>query len=131
MSDTTISTKDPTAAERARRYRARQKEHQLSVCDSNTALSTDGTEAIVPHTARVTVLAPERHDGVTASRLVAATVALLGAILAGVGIYLNASFLFAFGRSNEAGLLLATLGLVIDGLTLVMPSAAALLWTRG
>jgi hypothetical protein len=47
----------------------RQKELQLTSCDSNLVVSEPATgDALVPHTARVTLLAPERH-GVTAPRL--------------------------------------------------------------
>jgi hypothetical protein len=72
---------------------------------------------------------PGRHPALHFGDAVA--VALLAMILAGVGICLNASFLFAFGRTTDAGVLLAALGLTIDGLTLVLPSAVTVLWAHG
>ncbi len=50
--------------------------------------------------------------------------------LGGVGLVLNAGFAASFGRSAEAGALLATLGVVIDVLTLTLPSASVMLWQR-
>jgi hypothetical protein len=79
-------------------------------------------------TPSVTVLPAGRS---VAPRVVAVAVALLAIILVIVGFYVNSAFLLAFGRSTEAGLLLAALGLTIDGLTLVLPSAVTLLWMQG
>lgn len=62
--------------------------------------------------------------------LLAATVVLLGLTMAAVGLYLNASFLWSFGRTSETGAVLVVIGLVTDGLTLVLPCVTAGLWAR-
>ena len=58
------------------------------------------------------------------------SVFLLGVSAALVGLGLNTSFLWSFGRTPEAGVLLASIGLVIDGATLILPSAVAGLFSR-
>jgi hypothetical protein len=55
---------------------------------------------------------------------------LLGVAATAVGLYINASFLWKFGRSSEASVLLAVIGLVTDGLTVTLPSVAVGLWLR-
>jgi hypothetical protein len=55
---------------------------------------------------------------------------LLGLAATAVGLYVNASFLWKFGRSSEASLLLAIIGLVTDGMTVTLPSVAVGLWLR-
>jgi hypothetical protein len=71
-----------------------------------------------------------RRDGVP-SRVLAATVFGLGLLTAAVGLYLNASFLWKFGRTSEAGLVFAVVGLVTDTITLVLPATVMVLWQRG
>src|SRR5262245_44890171 len=133
-----VTQTDPTAAERARRYRARKRESRAlaPVPDAPVAafkaitVPKPSRLAVATSAARVTPLPPESRISVMHG-VVAIAVAGLGAVLAAVGIYLNSSFLFSFGRSTDAGILLAALGLVIDGVTLVLPSATALLWRDG
>ena len=55
---------------------------------------------------------------------------LLGLVTAGVGLWLNASFLWAFGRTSEAGVTLAVIGGITDGATLVLPPTLVGLWAR-
>ena len=75
----------------------------------------------------MTVL-PARRS--VAPRVVAVAIAILATILVTVRFYVNSAFLFAFGHSSDAGFLLAALGISIDGLTLVLPSAVTQLWTQ-
>jgi hypothetical protein len=48
--------------------------------------------------------------------------------MAGVGLVMNARFAASFGQTLEASALLAAIGLAIDVLAIVMPTAAAQLW---
>lgn len=63
-------------------------------------------------------------------KLLADAVLVVGGLAALVGLGLNASFLWSLGRTPEAGVLLASIGLVIDGATLVLPSVVAGLFAR-
>ncbi|MBV8752747.1 MAG: hypothetical protein JO328_07800 [Hyphomicrobiales bacterium] len=49
---------------------------------------------------------------------------------AAVGLYLNASFLWKFGRTSESGVVFAVVGLVTDTITLVLPATVMVLWQR-
>jgi len=64
------------------------------------------------------------------SMLLAGLAFLLGIAATAVGLYINASFLWKFGRSSEASLLLAVIGFVTDGMTVTLPSVAVGLWLR-
>jgi hypothetical protein len=71
--------------------------------------------------------APPQRRG--AGRIVLALVLGLSAIgLAVVGLTVNTRFAASFGQTAEAALLLAAIGLTIDLLAIVLPSAAAQLW---
>jgi hypothetical protein len=63
-------------------------------------------------------------------RLLAVAVFALGLVTAVVGLYLNASFLWKFGRTSEAGLVLAVVGLVTDTIALVLPATVMVLWQQ-
>jgi hypothetical protein len=70
--------------------------------------------------------APSRRG---AGRIILALVLGLAAIaLAVVGLAVNTRFAASLGQSAEAALLLAAIGLTIDLLAIVLPSAAAQLW---
>jgi hypothetical protein len=62
--------------------------------------------------------------------LLVAVVFLLGLGVAATGLWLNTSFWHAFGRSAEAGYVLAAIGLAMDGMTLLLPTVVASLWAR-
>jgi len=47
-----------------------------------------------------------------------------------VGLIMNARFAASFGQSVEAAVLLATIGLAVDMLAVVLPTVAAQLWQR-
>src|SRR5262249_7873249 len=65
----------------------------------------------------------------TAGRIVLAAMLGLAALgLAVIGLTVNTRFAASFGQTAEAALLLASLGLAIDLLAIVLPSAAAQLW---
>jgi len=75
-------------------------------------------------------IAPPRRAG--AGRIVlAATLGLAALGLAVIGLTVNTRFAASFGQTAEAALLLASLGLAIDLLAIVLPSAAAQLWRDG
>src|SRR5215471_19030874 len=59
---------------------------------------------------------PARHA--VPPRTLAVAVFALGLVTAAVGLYLNASFLWKFGRTSEAGLVLGVVGFATDGVTL-------------
>lgn len=72
------------------------------------------------------VATPYRHS---AGRILLAVVLGLAAIgLAVVGLTVNTRFAASFGQTAEAAMLLAAIGLTIDLLAIVLPSAAAQLW---
>lgn len=50
--------------------------------------------------------------------------------LTAVGLVMNARFAASFGQSAEAAALLAAIGLAVDLLAVVLPSAGVLLWQR-
>jgi hypothetical protein len=63
--------------------------------------------------------------------LVTAIVLLSTAVgLTIVGLIMNARFAASFGQSVEAAILLATIGLAVDMLAVVLPTVAAQLWHR-
>lgn len=69
---------------------------------------------------------PQRRG---AGRILLALVLGLAAIgLAVVGLTVNTRFAASFGQTAEAAVLLAAIGLTIDLLAIVLPSAAAQLW---
>src|SRR5437016_5270726 len=47
-----------------------------------------------------------------------------------VGLIMNARFAASFGQTVEAAVLLATIGLAVDMLAVVLPTVAAQLWQR-
>jgi hypothetical protein len=51
-------------------------------------------------------------------------------VAAAVGLGLNVSFLWSFGRTFQAGVIFASIGLVIDGATLILPSVVGGLFAR-
>jgi hypothetical protein len=75
-------------------------------------------------------LEPERHVAVEhhGSRLAGILLAGTALILAGVGLATNAQFAASLGQTPVASSLLAALGLAIDGLALILPSVATVLW---
>src|SRR5262245_40267322 len=65
----------------------------------------------------------------SAGRVLLALVLFIAAVgLAVVGLTVNTRFAASFGQTAEAALLLAAIGLTIDLLAIVLPSAAAQLW---
>jgi hypothetical protein len=137
MAKTSKAPKDPTAAQRARRYRARKREQRHALASVNRDLATvtaadrrplaasDRDACVTPSVTSAPVTVPT-----TRPVLLAVPVVLLGLITAAVGLYLNASFLWSFGRTSEAGAVLAVIGLVTDAATLVLPCVTAGLWAR-
>jgi hypothetical protein len=57
-----------------------------------------------------------------------ALLAATALILAGVGLATNAQFVASLGQTLAASTLLAALGLAIDGLALLLPCVAGVLW---
>lgn len=93
-----------------------------AVDDHPSALHRDRGPAI-----EVTSVAPTSARG--AGRIVLALVLGLVAIgLTVVGLTVNTRFAASFGQTAEAAALLAAIGLTIDLLAIVLPSAAAQLW---
>jgi hypothetical protein len=139
MAKTSKAPKDPTAAQRARRYRARKREqrHALASVNRDVTTVTAGQPAALPQAAidRDACVTPSVTSAsvtvpTTRPALLAVPVSLLGLITAAVGMYLNATFLWSFGRTSEAGAVLAVIGLVTDAATLVLPCVTTGLWAR-
>jgi hypothetical protein len=87
----------------------------------------------VPNVAANVAPAATPAASVTASpwpRISGAILAATALGLAGVGLILNARFAASFGQTAEAATLLAAIGLAIDMLAVVLPTAAAQLWRR-
>src|ERR1700722_8851290 len=72
---------------------------------------------------------PDRHDGhPEGSRVASVLLAGTALILAGVGLLTNAQFAASLGQTPVSSTLLAALGFAIDGLALILPSVAGVLW---
>jgi hypothetical protein len=106
---------------------------------------TNRNTAIVPTTSAkpAAAVAPQRQDRAppveyapvtcpprrSAARIMLACALLITALaLTVIGLTVNTRFAASFGQTAEAALLLAALGLAIDLLAIVLPSAAAQLW---
>jgi hypothetical protein len=68
---------------------------------------------------------PVPHEG---SRIAGVLLAGTALILAGVGLLTNAQFAASLGQTPVASTLLAALGFAIDGLALILPCVAGVLW---
>jgi hypothetical protein len=62
------------------------------------------------------------------SRIAGALLAATALVLAGVGLATNAQFAASLGQTRAAATLLAALGVAIDGLALILPCVAGVLW---
>ena len=72
---------------------------------------------------------PDRHDGhPEGSRVAGVLLAGTALILAGVGLLTNAQFAASLGQTPVSSTLLAALGFAIDGLALILPCVAGVLW---
>jgi hypothetical protein len=107
--------KDRTAAKRQRRYRQRRKRN-ASAAPIITAMSQPTVTASVT---------PAVTEG---SRVAGILLAATALILAGVGLATNAQFAASLGQTPAAATLLAALGVAIDGLALILPCVAGVLW---
>jgi len=106
------------SAKRARAKRPRKEATPAQISAANDSI------AVLPVARQV----PRRDPA--PSRVLAVTVFGIGLLTAAVGLYLNASFLWKFGRTSEAGLVLAIVGLVTDTVTLVLPATVMALWQQ-
>ena len=111
-----------TGAKRARATRSRRR-RPAPPATPETAAATDVIARFDP------VIRPAVREAVP-PRVLAAAVFALGLVTAAVGLYLNASFLWKFGRTSESGLVLAVVGLVTDTITLVLPATVMVLWQQ-
>lgn len=134
MIDATISIKDPTAAERARRYRARKRE----VAQNNLPAVRDQTSV----TAGADPVTPSRPDSVTVTaaypqpihrpvaRWTAGAVFLvaIAVAIATLALFVNGQTGWHFGTTPFAAVTFAGLSLAADLLAVVLPTTAAALW---
>jgi hypothetical protein len=111
-------------AKRARATRARPR--RPSSVPTATPQPEAATEAL---THSHPVIRPAAR-GAVPPHVLAVAVFALGVVTAAVGLYLNASFLWKFGRTSESGLVLAVVGLVTDTITLVLPATVMVLWQQ-
>jgi hypothetical protein len=72
------------------------------------------------------MVADSKYD--LATTLSASVLIALALVLAGVGLSINASFATSLGKTPEAAILMAALGIVADGLALILPTVACQLW---
>jgi hypothetical protein len=78
---------------------------------------------------REPVVTPDRHDGhPEGSRVAGILLAGTALILAGVGLLTNAQFAASLGQTPVSSTLLAALGFAIDGLALILPCVAGVMW---
>ena len=115
----TTTKRDPTSAERARRYRAR-KRALVTVTHRDVTPSTEAIEA------RVTVMPPRRQVSWSAALLV--FIALATAALA---LVINGQSGWRYGTTPLAAVTFAGLALAADLLAIVLPAAAVALWHSG
>jgi hypothetical protein len=117
-------SKSRASAKRPRATRARRRRPSAPAAAApETAVATEATARSAP------VIHPVSRDAVP-SRLLAVAVFAVGLVTAAVGLYLNASFLWKFGRTSESGVVFAVVGLVTDTITLVLPATVMVLWQR-
>jgi hypothetical protein len=114
----------PSSAKRTRATRSRRRRPSAPpTARPETAAATD---AIARSDA---VIRPVVRDAAP-SRVLAGAVFAVGLVTAAVGLYLNASFLWKFGRTSESGVIFAVIGLVTDTITLVLPATVMVLWQK-
>src|SRR5262249_28915735 len=105
------------------RPRRRRPTSPSPVATAEKSAATDAISRAQPSThSTAPVAAP--------SRLLTVAVFALGLVTAAAGLYLNASFLWKFGRTSESGLVFAVVGLVTDTITLVLPATVMVLWQQ-
>jgi len=114
----------PRSAKRLRGDRPRRRRPASApAATAETVAATDAISRSDP------VINPVARDAVP-SRVLTIAVFALGLVTAAVGLYLNASFLWKFGRTSESGLVFAVVGLVTDTITLVLPATVMVLWQQ-
>jgi transposase-like protein len=127
----------------ARRWVARYKDETRtarkaanSVVSSAAGGAQTGRQSGAPAPQEVPPLAPpnetpllrEPEQSPDGSRIVGILLAGTALILAGVGLLTNAQFAASLGQTPASSTLLAALGFSIDGLALILPSVATILW---
>jgi hypothetical protein len=123
-----VPAKSKSRSSGAKRARATRARRRRSPSSSPTA--TPETAAATDAIARADVVLCPAARAAIPPRVLAVAVFALGLATAAVGLYLNASFLWKFGRTSEAGLVLAVVGLVTDTITLVLPATVMVLWQQ-
>jgi len=130
MSDTTTRAKDPTAAERARRYRARKRERVQNAMPAVRDVST--VTAVTPSRSEPVKLLPpltgQRRWQFQIRALGSLVLAATAAAIAWYGLNINAWYGATLGKNAEASALLSGLSITADLLALIMPATAAVLW---
>src|SRR5262245_55861013 len=122
-------TRDRTAAARQRAYRERKRALAARDTSNVTPAVTPGeiSARIGPGPSPATV--PNLPSGRRPIVLIAVTLSLAITIGA-IGLYLNGSFLYSFGRTTDAGIVLAVIGVTLDCTALLLPSVTVALWAR-
>jgi hypothetical protein len=114
-----IIKRDPTAAERARRYRARKR--ALVTVTQRDAAPVTAYEAATQ--ARVTVMPPRRRVSWSAVLLV-----IIALAIAALALVINGQTGWRFGTTPLAAVTFAGLALAADLLAIVLPATAVALW---
>ena len=116
--------RDPTAAARAQRYRARKRLRALAIVTKRDAAPVTAHEA--PIDARVTVMPPRRRVSWSAMVLV-----IIAFAIAALALVINGQTGWRFGTTPLAAVTFAGLALAADMLAIVLPAAAVTLWHAG
>jgi hypothetical protein len=124
MADMTLTTKrDPTVAERARRYRARKRQALAPAWRDGLPAKRDAAPVTAqPIQAHVTVLAPRRPTPWTAAVLV-----IIALAIAALALVINGQTGWRFGTTPLAAVTFAGLALAADLLAIVLPATAVAL----
>jgi len=94
-------------------------------------LRTKATPVITGPTTTVQVITQPIARRALASTLPATALFLVSVGLGGIGLVVNARFAASFGRSDDAAIVLAVIGVAVDVLSMVLPAGACQLWASG
>jgi hypothetical protein len=129
--------KDPTAAERQRRHRARKRalvpRDPSTVTARGTSMISAPTVADEVTTVTAMPFVMADRSPVTGRRAVVLPAVLMVTALGlgATGLIINARFAASFGQTPDAAILLAAIGVALDVLAMTLPATAAGLWSRG
>lgn len=129
MTETAMNVKDPSAAERARRYRARKREERQ---DNLPAIreGTSVTEHVTPSRSEIVTVTAGVEPIRRAARWTAGAIFLVAIafVIAALALVINGQTGWHFGTTPLASVTFAGLSLAADLLAIALPATAAALW---